>query len=66
MLIVKVLVWLLGRRTQRATAETIARQLLDEGLEGEELFQAMWDWHDTTGIETRDMFAHYKTLQSTT
>jgi hypothetical protein len=51
------------RRGKKVTAKTIAQDLYDAGLQDEELFTAMWDWHDTTGIETRDMYTHYKALQ---
>ena len=50
-------------RKQHVTATSIAKDLLDRGLEDEALFTAMWEWHDKTGIETRDMFAQYQKLQ---
>lgn len=43
-------------------AELIARQLFDAGLEGEELYAAMWAEHDRTGIEPRILFTEYKLL----
>ena len=47
---------------QSAVAALVAKRLFDEGLEGEELFVAMWDCHDETGLETRDIFAEYQLL----
>ncbi|WP_172592271.1 hypothetical protein [Subtercola boreus] len=44
-------------------AKTIAEDLYAGGLQGEDLYKAMWDWHDQTGIETRDMYTHYQTLR---
>ena len=42
----------------------IARQFFDAGLEGEELFAAIWAHHDLTGLEPRDIFHEYKLLHS--
>ena len=43
----------------------IAQQLFDEGFEGEELFAQIWRWHDETGLETWDIFRHYKAITGT-
>ncbi|MDF2444750.1 MAG: hypothetical protein JWR01_2953 [Subtercola sp.] len=43
-------------------AKVIARQLSDAGLEDEELFNAMWEQHDRTGLEARHIFAEYQAL----
>ncbi|WP_188681316.1 hypothetical protein [Subtercola lobariae] len=48
------------------TAKNIAKELFDAGLQGEALYTAMWEWHDLTGLETRDMFTHYQQLQKRT
>jgi hypothetical protein len=45
-----------------ASAQSIARTLYKQGLEDEDLFAAMWTWHDNTGIEPRDIYYEYKTL----
>jgi hypothetical protein len=60
----------LGLRTSRDRAETfdtnhlrvLARQLFEAGIEGEDLFEAMWEHHDRTGLEPRHIFAEYKAL----
>lgn len=45
-----------------ASAQSIARTLYNQGLEDEDLFAAMWMWHDNTGIEPRDVYYEYKTI----
>jgi len=45
--------------------KVIARQLFDAGLEEDDLFEAMWEHHDRTGLEARHIFAEYKALRTT-
>ena len=52
----------LTRRTT-LSARSIARTLYEEGLEDEELFSAMWAWHDETGIESGEIFREYRLIQ---
>lgn len=47
----------------KVTAQSIARHLLDQGLEQDELFDAMWTWQYDTGIEPSAIYEQYKQLR---
>lgn len=44
------------------TAHSIAQDLLDSGLKDDELFDAMWSWQNTAGIEPFTIYQEYKQL----
>lgn len=50
-------------KSAMVTAQSIARQLLDQRLGQDELFDAMWTWHYDTAIEPSAIYERYKQLR---